>query len=237
MANVGCYGWYIGARGTMSSLDSDHLSLNMRIRRKIWWLYHKHYIYDWLELKGRMKLRFYQSFYPNFHMGNNAKIWGNFYVTMYEPFRSRISVGHNVHMVSDQRRSGITLFSPCKFTTIDTGEIVIGENVQINGGTVTSRKYVEIGDGSLIAPNCIIVDSDFHAPWPPDNRGRSVSADLDKEIVIGKNVWLGLNVVVLKGVEIGDNSIIGAGSVVVQDIPQNVMAAGAPAKEIKSLGP
>jgi acetyltransferase-like isoleucine patch superfamily enzyme len=50
------------------------------------------------------------------------------------------------------------------------GTITLGDNVGINGFVIASTKRVEIGAGTITAPNCIIVDSDFHAPWPPDER-------------------------------------------------------------------
>jgi acetyltransferase-like isoleucine patch superfamily enzyme len=206
-----------------------------RVRRKIWWLYHYHFIYRWLAAKGRRSLRFYQALYPNLNVGGNPQIWGDFHMVMHDPYDSRISIGHNLHMVSDYRRAGITLHAPCQFTTMGNGEILIGNDVQINGAAITSKKRVRIGDGTLIAPNCIIVDSDFHAPWPPENRRVSSTSGLDEEVSIGNNVWLGLNVVVLKGVVIGDNSIIGAGSVVANNIAANVVAVGNPAKMVKPL--
>jgi acetyltransferase-like isoleucine patch superfamily enzyme len=155
---------------------------------------------------------------------------------MHDPFDSSISIGDNAHMVSDYRRAGITLYSPCKFTTMGAGQITVGNDVQINGSAITSKKRIEIGDGTLIAPNCIITDSDFHQPWPAEDRKDSSTVGSDEDVVIGKNVWLGLNAIVLKGVSIGDNSIIGAGSVVTGDIESNMMAAGSPAKAIKKLG-
>jgi len=87
----------------------------------------------------------------------------------------------------------------------------------------------------MIAPNVIIVDSDFHVSWPPEKRFDLIDSKQDKEIRIGRNVWIGANTIVLKGVTIGDNSIIGAGSVVVKDIPKNVLAAGNPAVVKKQL--
>ncbi len=207
-----------------------------RLRRKLCWLYSETAINRVAKLKGRFARGFYQRLYPNFTVGENASIWGRFYVLMHTPFESRICLGDNLHMVSDFRRTGITLFSPCKFTTTAKGTIVVGNNVQLNGVAISSRKRIEIGDGTLIAPNCIMVDSDFHAVWPPENRGHSDPSDQDEAVVIGKNVWLGLNVTVLKGARIGDNSVIAAGSVVIGgDIPPNVVAAGVPARVVKSL--
>lgn len=218
-------------------LDSSSFHpLTFRLRRKLCWLYSETAIGRVAKMKGRLAQTFYHRLYPNFNVGPRASIWGRFHVLMHTPFESQIRLGENLHMVSDFRRSGIALYSPCKFTTTAAGAIVVGDDVQLNGVAITSRKRVEIGDGTLIAPNCIIVDSDFHALWPPENRGYSDPTNDDEEVFIGKNAWLGLNVVVLKGARIGDNSVIGAGSVVVDEIPPNVVAAGTPARVIKALG-
>jgi acetyltransferase-like isoleucine patch superfamily enzyme len=214
---------------------SDFSSLGYRLRRKLCWFYSETLVYRRTKLKGWFSLQVYSRLYPNFHVGSNAKIWGWFQVTMHAPFESQVLLGDNLHMVSDRSRAGITLFSPCKFTTFGKGSIVVGDNVQLNGTAIASRKRVEIGAGSLVAPNCIIVDSDFHVIWPPESRGHSDSTKEDQAVKIGNNVWLGLNVVVLKGVTIGDNTIIGAGSVVSGDIPANVIAAGAPARVVREL--
>ena len=213
------------------------ISLADRIRGKLSWHYQRDYIYSFSALKGWGMLKFYRLIYPNFTVGDDASIWGGFQVMMYDPTHSRIEIGRNLHMVSDARRSGIALFSQCKFTTMGQGNITLGDNVGLNGVAITSTKRIEIGEGTIIAPNCIIVDSDFHAPWPPNKRFSLDISASSREVVIGKNVWLGLNVTVLKGSTIGDNSIVGAGSVVTGAIPSNVVAAGVPAKIIKPLGP
>jgi acetyltransferase-like isoleucine patch superfamily enzyme len=220
----------------MPTGESGRLSIGQRVRRKLWWWHHHHYTYKWSEYKGKLALGYYNALYPNLRIGKNYTVWGNFYVTMYDPLRSQIAVGDNLHMVSDNRRAGIVLYSPCKLTTMGCGRIAIGNDVHLNGTVITCKKRVEIGDGALVAPNCIIVDSDFHTAWPPENRHDSANEDLDASVLIGKNTWLGMNVVVLKGVQIGDNSIIAAGSVVVSDIPENSLAAGVPAKVVKKLG-
>jgi acetyltransferase-like isoleucine patch superfamily enzyme len=198
-------------------------------------IYRAVYLYRFLEFIGKLYIIFYKVLFPSLFFGKAPKIWGRFYVMMYEPLESKITFGNNVHMVSDYRRAGITLFSPCKFTTIGRGQIIIGDNVQLNGVCVTSRKCVTIGNGTLMAPNCIIVDSNFHLTWPPENRGYSNAFDEDAEVIIGDNVWLGMNVTILKGTIIGNNSIISAGSVVTGKIPANVIVAGNPAEVVKIL--
>jgi acetyltransferase-like isoleucine patch superfamily enzyme len=151
--------------------------------------------------------------------------------------QSRVIMGNNVSIISDSRRATASALAfPARLKTFSpTSEIIIGDNVGLNGTSITSRsKKVEIGSGTMIAPNVIIVDSDFHPPWPPENRLHYPGNEYDEEVKIGKNCWIGMNVIILKGVNIGDNSIIAAGSVVVKDVPSESLAAGVPAKVVKT---
>jgi len=197
------------------------------------------YVALWLfrvkALAGGVCLVFFRLVYPGFSVGRSPNIWGRFKLMMFRD--SRVTIGDHLHMVSSADRSGITLFSRCSFTTYPGAEIRIGDRVGLNGTTITSKKRVEIGDGTMIAPNVIIVDSDFHAQWPPETRLLSSTADADAPVTIGKNVWIGMNSVVLKGTTIGDNSIIGASSLVGGAIPANVVAAGNPARVLRPICP
>jgi len=197
------------------------------------------YVVVWLfgvkELVGRFTLLFFRTIYPGFSVGQHPRIWGRFKLMMFRD--STVVIGDNLHMVSSPDRSAITLFSRCSLTTFPGAEIRIGNRVGLNGTAITSKKRVRIGDGTMIAPNVIIVDSDFHAQWPPDARFISSTQDADREVVIGTNVWIGMNTVILKGSTIGDNSIIGACSLVGGDIPANVVAGGNPARVLRALGP
>lgn len=104
-------------------------------------------------------------------------------------------------------------------------KITIGNHVSMSGTSIVSNNNVVIEDNVLIGANCQIGDRDGHSKRYPT---------IPKPIHIKKNVWLGMNVVVMKGVTIGENTIIGANSIVVKDIPANCIAVGNPCKPIKS---
>lgn len=111
--------------------------------------------------------------------------------------------------------------------------VEIGRNVGISGATIYARKSVKIGDNSKIGGNTKIMDNDFH-PVDPVQRLECSNRNMGvKAIEIGDNVFIGCNCLILKGAQIGDNSTIGAGSVVTGYIPDNCIAAGNPAKVIK----
>ena len=96
---------------------------------------------------------------------------------------------------------------------------------------VSKRFYV--GDDSIFAFKGFIMDSDVHKIGKNGDITKITASDVTKEIIVEDHVWIGTNVTILKGVKIGNGSVIGAGSVVTKDIPQNVLAAGNPCKIIK----
>jgi acetyltransferase-like isoleucine patch superfamily enzyme len=112
------------------------------------------------------------------------------------------------------------------------GEINIGNYCLISPGVrIGSATGISIGDNSMVAGNAYLTDSDWHGIY---NR---VSPGEARPIVIKENVWIGDSAIVCKGVTIGKNSIVGAGSVVTKDIPANTIAAGNPARVVKQLDP
>lgn len=99
--------------------------------------------------------------------------------------------------------------------------IYVGENFYMNHNCVIlDGAKVEFGDNVFIAPNC----SFYTAGHPFDVELRNKGLEYARSIQVGNNVWIGGNVVVLPGITIGDNTVIGAGSVVTKDIPSNVVA-------------
>lgn len=90
---------------------------------------------------------------------------------------------------------------------------------------------VTFGDNVFIAPNCGF----YTAGHPLDVQQRNQGLEYAKPIHVGNNVWIGAHVSVLPGVTIGDNCVIGAGSVVTKDIPANSLAVGNPCRVIRSI--
>ena len=111
--------------------------------------------------------------------------------------------------------------------------IILGEKVFFNFNCVIlDVMQVNIGSRSLFGPNVQI----YTAMHPQDHRERASGREFAKHISIGADAWIGGSVVICPGVRIGDRSIIGAGSVVVRDIPPDVFAAGNPCEVKRSLG-
>ena len=110
--------------------------------------------------------------------------------------------------------------------------IEIGKNFYANHNLVIlDGNKVEFGDNVFVAPNCAFYTAGHHLDYKERNNGLEYA----KPIKVGNNVWIGGNVTVLPGVSIGDNVVIGAGSVVTKDIPSNVIAVGNPCRVIKEI--
>ena len=118
--------------------------------------------------------------------------------------------------------SGCTLSVDGKFTMMSG---YINNNCKI-----FCRNKISIGEKVVIAPEVIIRDSDQHQITDDSGKKKPLSAP----VTLGNHVWIGTRAVILKGVNIGDNAVIAAGAVVTRDVPAGCLAAGVPAKVIKS---
>lgn len=113
-----------------------------------------------------------------------------------------------------------------------------GYNIEIGDGFYANHNLVildgakvKIGNHVFIAPNCCLSTAEH----PIDHEQRNAGIEYAEPITIEDNVWLGANVVVLSGVTIGKNSVIGAGSVVTKDIPKGVIAVGNPCRVLREI--
>jgi len=114
----------------------------------------------------------------------------------------------------------------------DKGSIHMGNHCMICPGVrIGSAERINIGDNCMIASNSYIADSDWHDIYNRTTMGKTAPVD------IADNVWVGEGAIVCKGVSIGENSIVGAGSVVVSNIPPGCISAGNPARIVKRLDP
>ena len=108
----------------------------------------------------------------------------------------------------------------------------LGKNFYSNFNmTLVDDADITIGDYVKFGPNCVLTT----ASHPIEPSLRRQAYQFNRPIVIADNVWLGSNVVVFGGVSIGENSVIGAGSIVTKDVPANVVAYGNPCKVIRTV--
>jgi len=128
---------------------------------------------------------------------------------------------------SDHTSNLIGVNHKCILSThFEESIIRIGDNCGFSGVTIGAAKEIRNGNNVLCGANSVITDFDWHL---------DISNTHPDPVIIHNNVWIGLNTVILKGVEIGENSIIGANSLAVGKIPANVIAGGSPCKVIKEI--
>ena len=111
------------------------------------------------------------------------------------------------------------------------GRVQIGDGCLMSPGSrISASDEVILGDAVMMANGAFITDSDWHGIYDRIDRDERVTP-----VHIGNNVWLGDHAKVLKGVTIGDNSVVAAGAVVTKDVPANVIVAGNPAQVVRAL--
>jgi acetyltransferase-like isoleucine patch superfamily enzyme len=189
------------------------------------------HVLDLIKIKLKIKTysfatRLKYFLYPNVSFGKKISFYG------FPKFRNYpegcIVIGNNCTFLSKATSNLIGINRPCIISTLTkSAKISIGNDCGFSGTVIGAFKSVHIGNNVRCGANTLITDSDWHND---DYRSGPI-----RPVVIENNVWLGEGVKVLKGVTIGENTIIGAGSVVTKNIPSNVIAGGNPCKIIKTL--
>lgn len=141
----------------------------------------------------------------------------------------------------------VSIYAGCSFSVGAEGRCSVGDFTLLNGALVMVEERIEIGSHCLISWNVGIADSDFH-PLAPGQRMIDAEALAPffkdrpprpklttKPVIIRDNVWIGMNATILKGVTIGENSVVAAGSVVTKSVEPNTVVAGNPAVPIKTF--
>lgn len=149
---------------------------------------------------------------------------------------SHITLGERVVLTSNSYFTALGVARPCILRTMrPKASITIGSDSGLSGVVICAAESVQIGKECLFGADVLIADNDFHPIEPDGRRFAKFDSVQAARIVIGDNVFIGTRSMVLKGVKIGANSVIGAGSVVVSDIPAGVVAAGVPARVLKVI--
>lgn len=155
--------------------------------------------------------------------GRNIKFRGFTYIKRYPG--STIKIGDNCRFNSTSWFNYRGINHMCILQTgTSKAKIIIGKNCGFSGNSIVSDCNVTIGDFTLLGANACIGDRDDH----PD-----IYSSEPRPVQIGKHVWIGMNVTIMKGVTIGDYAVIAAGSIVNKDVPEKAVFGGIPAKLIK----
>jgi acetyltransferase-like isoleucine patch superfamily enzyme len=156
------------------------------------------------------------------------------------PFLSRfegstIIFGRAVHLDSSRRNNPLGGEKPCVLRTMTpTARLRLGDRVGLSSCTIVAGNSIEIGEDTILGAGSMILDNDFHIPghgfsWLTEYSKNS------KPVKIGRGCFIGSRSLILKGVTLGDRVIIGAGAVVTKDVPAYSIAAGNPARIVRTV--
>lgn len=148
---------------------------------------------------------------------------------------STITIGNHLQLRSTARSNPLSPHHPVVISTrTPHAALNIGDFFGMTGGSIVADEYIQIGDNVSVGANTIICDTDFH-PLRQTERLRAPNQGATAPVVIENSVFIGMQCLILKGVTIGEGSVIGAGSVVVKNVPAGVIVAGNPAQVIREL--
>jgi acetyltransferase-like isoleucine patch superfamily enzyme len=148
-----------------------------------------------------------------------------------------MEIGKNFDMLNTRAANPIGREHRCSFFVREKARLIIGDNVGLGATAIVCFSQITIEDNVRIGGNTCIYDTDFHSLNYKDRQFRKsdVQNTMHKPVHIKKNAFIGAHTTILKGTTVGENSIVGACSVVSRNIPDNQIWAGNPAKFIKTL--
>jgi len=152
-------------------------------------------------------------------------------IHVFTRLNNSIEIGDHVMMVSRFRSNPVGLTTPCVLDTLMGGNIRIGNNVGMSGVILSSRTSITIGNHVKLGGNVRIFDHNFHSLNPENRRDKGMDREDVRAVpvMIGDDVFVGANAMILKGVTIGARAIVAAGAVVAKDIPPDEVWGGNPA--------
>jgi acetyltransferase-like isoleucine patch superfamily enzyme len=148
---------------------------------------------------------------------------------------SHIRVGRNCQFRSAIWSNQVGLNRRCTVSTLSRGALIeIGEGCGFSSTAISAAHTVRLGNRVMCGANVAIMDTDWHSLDAEDRQFGT--GGLAKPVLIEDDVWLGMNVTVLKGVTIGARTVVAAGSVVTRSLPADVIAAGQPTQVVRTTG-
>lgn len=149
--------------------------------------------------------------------------------------KGSITIGTNTKINSSKFKNVIGGDTRTSIVVHKDAKLKIGKEVKISNSAIQCANSISIGDYVMIGGSCKIWDTDFHSTDPIIRKNTPNDGANTAPIVISNNVFIGGFSIILKGVSIGENSIVAAGSVVSKDIPPNEIWGGNPAKLIRKV--
>lgn len=147
---------------------------------------------------------------------------------------SIVKFGNDLVIVNIDKFATLGRNNRCKFVVSENAKLIIGTKVGMSNTTIVATKSVVIGNNILIGGGVTIVDCDFHSlnpsHWHTDADEKNM---ISLPVLIKNNVFIGMDSIILKGVTVGNNVVIAAGSVISKDIPDNQIWGGNPARFIR----
>lgn len=151
--------------------------------------------------------------------------------------KGTIILGAGVDLRSTPISTAMGVITPVILNAMEPDSIIrIGDFVGMSGVVICCKKSITIGNRVRFGSGVVISDTDFHSmDYQVRASPEDASSAVASPVCIGDDCFVGARAIILKGVTIGARSIIGAGSVVVKDVPADTVVAGNPAREIRSL--
>ncbi|GAB3562960.1 DapH/DapD/GlmU-related protein [Spirosoma luteolum] len=172
--------------------------------------------------------------YPQVQIGKGVRVYGPIQLRIART--ARVVIQDNVVFRSTTRHNFVGLTKPVSICVLANAELLIGANSGFSGTSIYAATSIRIGNYSNFGGNSCLWDTDFH-PLEAHLRRDPVNPARQAPIWIGSDVFVGANTLILKGITIGDRSVIGAGSVVTRPVPADEIWAGNPARYVRSLQP
>jgi acyl-[acyl carrier protein]--UDP-N-acetylglucosamine O-acyltransferase len=167
-------------------------------------------------------------------VGQGVRLFGSPIVRRWRG--STISIGARSELRSSRRSNVLGLSHPVVLTTMTRqARIEVGERCGLSGTTLCAAGSISIGPDCLFGADVLVTDNDHHAILAELRAANSMDGVGVLPVRIGARVFVGARAIILKGISIGDDAVIGAGAVVAGDVPANSIAMGNPARVVEAL--